>query len=255
MNPRALTTALLIVLCSAASATEPKALELSRQLVRKADYRATGRMVRVEAGGKRMSFGISLRAHWFGTGLKVAVEVNSPANARVHALIEMQPGGKNTILVAHPGDKLPMSLPFERWTEGPAGEAFSWEDLMEDALFWAGQQDAGAANYGARTCQLVRSTPAGEDRSHYSQVSSWLDATTGFPAHVEKTEKGSGHVKEFTYMGIHQSFGVWFANQIESRVRGKEGEVILIIERGSPAAHLTEKDFANDQITRFQEAK
>jgi hypothetical protein len=71
---------------------------------------------------------------------------------------------------------------------------------------------------------------------------------------VEKTLKGSGGVKEFTYFGLRHDGGVWSASQVEAKLRGHAGSTLLIIDRGSPSAHLTLNDFSPAQIVHFQDS-
>ena len=131
-----------------ASAADVQAvLATPRQNIEKADFRASGRLVRVDASGARTSYGISIKAHWFPGVLRVRLEIVPPASekakagldARAHVLLEMRPSGQNAILIAHPGDKAPVALPFDKWSDGPLGEGFSYEDLLEQQYFWPGQ--------------------------------------------------------------------------------------------------------------------
>jgi len=149
-----------ILLPIAAHAADVKtALAAPRARIESADYRASGHLIRVQANGIRTSFPITIKAHWFPGVLRVFIEAASPANERVHVLLEMHPGGKNTILIAHPGDTAAAALPFDKWSDGPLGEQFSYEDFMEAPYFWAGQTSLGQAKYGSRTCDLVLSDP------------------------------------------------------------------------------------------------
>jgi hypothetical protein len=236
---------------AARASTDQGALAKARQSVETADYTLKGRLVRVDESGKRTSLGVSIKAHWFPKTLRVLLEVNSPAQDRVHVLLEARPGGRSTILIAHPGDKKPSELPFDKWTEGPLGEGFSYEDFLDVPYLWTGQRDTGQVKRGARECELIISTPGAGDITHYSSVKSWLDLESGFPVYVEKTLKGTGIVKEFTYFGLRQNQGVWSANQVEVKIRGRSGSMLLIIDRGSPKAHLQLKDFSSTQLTHF----
>jgi hypothetical protein len=163
----------------------------------------------------------------------------------------MRPNGQSSISIAHPGDKSPTVLPVEKWSEGPLGPGFGYEDLLEQQYFWTGQASEGKARFGARDCIIVKSTPGPTDRSHYAQVKTWLDPSIGFPVYVEKTVKESGVVKEFTYYGIRHEEGVWSAHQVEVKVRGQSGSTLLILDRGSARANLTLADFSPAQLTKF----
>ena len=243
---------LVLVLPLAAHAAAPTgALAAARKQVQAADYSAKGHLVRVDGDGKRTSYGVSIKAHWFPGVLRVLLEVNSPARARVHVLLEMRPGGPNTIQIAYPGDAKPAVLPFSKWTEGPLGEGFSDEDFLEEPYFWPGQRDLGEVKFGARLCDLVLSTPGEADRTHFASVKSWLDQKSGVPVYVEKTMKGSGSVKEFTSFGLRRTDGVWSASQVEEKTRGRAGSTLLIIDRGTARAHLHMKDFNPSQLTHF----
>jgi hypothetical protein len=221
------------------------------QRLQTADYRATGHLVRVDAAGARTSYPITLKVHWFPGVLRILCEIGGIGNARVHILLEMRPNGQNSIHMAHPGDKVPVSLPFEKWSDGPLGAGFSYEDLLEPQYFWPGQTLAGETKFGARDCDLLKSTPGPSDRTHYAEVRTWLDRSIGYPVYVEKSLKASGTVKEFTYYGLRQNGGVWSASQVEGKIRGQAGSTLLIIDRGSTRARLDLRDFGSEQLTHF----
>jgi hypothetical protein len=245
----------------AAQATDAHSLLAApRQRIESADYRASGHLVRVQANGVRISYPITIKAHWFPGVLRVLLELGSAprtdadslvsAHVPAHILLEMRPGGRNTILIAHPGDKEPTALPFEKWSEGPFGNEFSYEDFLEAQDFWANQMALGADKFGARDCDKLKSTPGAPDKTHYAEVTTWLDHGIGFPVYVEKTLKG-GTVKEFTYFGLRQEGGVWSAHQVEAKIRGQAGSTLLIIDRGAPKANLSLKDFTPAQLMHF----
>jgi hypothetical protein len=226
-------------------------LAAARLQIESADYRLSGRLVRVDESGARTSDGVTIKARWFPGVFRVLFEVTSPAGARVHVLLEMRPSGGSAIQIAHPGDAKPAELPFDKWTDGPLGEAFSYEDLLEAPLFWANQTALGEAKFGARSCESVKSTPGAADRTHYAEVTTMLDRASSFPVYVEKALKNSGNVKEFTYFGLRHTQGVWSATQVEAKIRGRAGSTLLIIDRGSAQAHLDLKDFSPTQLTHF----
>lgn len=224
-----------------------------RKRIETADFRATGHLVWVQANGARISNPITIRAHWFPGVLREFVEIGASANSRsaTHALLEMRPNGQSSITIAHPGDKTATVLPVEKWSEGPLGPGFGYEDLLEQQYFWPEQTSEGNAKFGARNCVIVKSAPGASDRTHYAEVKTWLDPSIGFPAYVEKTVRESGAVKQFTYYGIRHEEGVWSAHQVEVKVRGQSGSTLLIIDRGSAKAHLTLADFSPAQLTKF----
>ncbi len=252
MTLRAFTLVVSMLLPMAAVAADiPGPLALAKKQVETADYRMAGHLVRVDEKGTRTSYGVSMRAHWFPGILRVLFDVVSPADARVHVLLEMRPGGEDTIQIAHPGDARATVLPFEKWSEGPLGPGFSYEDFLEAPYFWSSQVAEANAKFGARNCAVIVSKPGEIERTHYVQVKSWLDAENGFPVHVEKTTKGAGMVKEFNYFGLRQRQGTWYANHVEVKIRGHSGSTLLIIDSGSARAHLDLKDFSTAQLTHF----
>jgi hypothetical protein len=215
----------------------------------------------VDANGTRTSDGITIKAHWFPGVLRVLVEIGTTsktganslvsAHIPIHILLEMRPNGQTTIQIAHPGDKAPTIMPFDKWSDGPLGPGFSYEDFLEPQYFWANQTALEETKYGARDCDVVKSTPAATDRTHYAGIQTWLDHGIGFPVYVEKTLKGTGAVKEFTYIGLRHDGGVWSASQVEVKTHGHAGSTLLIIDRGSPKANLGLGDFSPEQLTRF----
>jgi hypothetical protein len=179
------------------------------------------------------------------------VDIQSPDEAREHILLEMHPDGENVIQIAHPGDTTPETLPFDKWTEGPLGADFNFEDFLEPQYFWPNQTVLEKTKFGARECDVVKSAPNSEDLTHYTSIKTWLDHSIGFPVYVEKTLKLSGAVKEFTYFGLRQTDGFWSASQVEVKVRGKGGSTLLIIDRGTAKANLTLGDFSPERLIQF----
>jgi hypothetical protein len=255
--------AIAAVLLSATSAFAADArteIAQVRRAIETSDYRATGKLVRVEPGGNRLSYGLSIRAHWFPGVLRALIEIAPPAgtagkaaqDGRMRILFEMRPGGQNTIRVARPGSGLAV-LPFEKWKDGPFESDFSYEDFLESQYYWPGQSIVKRARFGARDCDVLKSTPGATDRTHYAEVETWLDSTIAYPVYAEKTMKNGAAVKEFTYMGLRQSGGVWSASQIKSKLHGRSGSTLLIVERGSTKANLTAMDFSPERISHFED--
>lgn len=262
MNLATVAVAAMLLLPAGAQAADVRAvLASARKQIEAADYRATGKLVVVDGAGKRTSYGLAIKAHWFPGILRVLVEIDPPAEAAAHArpdervriLLEMRPDGRNAIRVAHPHGAGLSAQPFEEWADHLFGGVFSYEDFLEPQYYWQDQTILKIAPFGARMCDVLKSTPGASDRTHYAEVQTWLDRTIGYPVYVEKTLKGGGVVKQFTYMGLRQTAGIWSASQIEAKVRGRAGSTLLIVQRGSVKANLSAKDFSPEQIGHFED--
>lgn len=225
----------------------------SRQRIEKLDYRATGRLTRVETDGKRTSYKFVGKAHWFPDGLRLIVEISGPGSEKTTLLLHMTVSGHVTIEAILPGEKAASVLPFERWNDPLVGTDFSYEDMVENQFFWKNQQLLPPEKYGARDCFVLKSVPGPQDRTHDDSVTSWIDRSILFPVHVVKTLHGTGQQKEFIYYGLRQIGGVWTAMQAEAKLLGKPGSSILAIERGSPKANLGRKDFDISQSSAEEE--
>jgi hypothetical protein len=261
INAAIIVASLLLSAVSARSA-DPKpadahaVLARARQQIETADYRAAGRLVTIDAAGKRTSNVITIKAHWFPGVLRALIDIvppPGPAAARIRMLLEMRPGGQSTIRIAHPGAPGLTALPYEKWDDDIFGGVFSYEDFLESQYYWQNQSILKTARYGARDCDVLKSTPGASDRTHNAEVQTWLDHTIAYPVYVEKTLKDKATVKQVTYMGLRQSGGVWSATQIEAKIRGRAGSTLLIVERGSTKANLTLKDFSPEQVGRFED--
>jgi hypothetical protein len=258
---RAASIATLTPLLCAQTVNLNDLLTSMRKRIETADFRATGHLVWVEPSGARLTYPITIKAHWFPGVLRELVEIGTASKApgnppsgsslATHALLEFRPNGQTSITIAHPGEKSPTTLPIEKWSEGPLGPGFGYEDLLEQQYFWSDQTSEGNAKFGARDCVIVKSTPGASDRTRYALIKTWLDPTIAFPAYVEKTVKQSGVVKEFTYYGIRHEEGVWSAHQVEVKLRGQSGSTLLILDRGSAKANLTLSDFNPALLTKF----
>lgn len=251
--------ALLALPACAADTSAP--LAIPRQSIQTADFRVTGQLVRVDEDGTRHSSPITIKAHWFPGVFRELVEVGSaakmgaasPAHTRAvtHILLEMRPNGKNSIQVAHQGDSAPSELPLDKWSDGPLGPGYSYEDFFEPEYFWPGQSIQENVKFGARDCNLVTSKPGPDDRTNYAQTRIWLDQSISFPVYEEKTLKSTGAIKQFTSLGLRHDLGVWSAHEIEAKTKGQQGSTLLIIERGSPRAKLSASDFGTAQLMHF----
>ncbi len=260
--PLALAAALLVPI-AAQAADAHSALEASRQRVQTADYRASGHIVRVQANGARKSYPITIKAHWFPGVLRVYVEISNAANSGPDSAVTAHTSRASFWRCGHGQEhyfdcakrrQAGQPLPFDKWSEGLMGAAFSYEDFLEGQYFWAEQTAMGVKKFGSRDCDGLKSRPGETDQTHYAEVTSWLDHGNGFPVYVEKM-LNNGAVKEFTSFGIRQEGGVWSAHQIEAKMRGQAGSTLLIFDRGTPKAHLSMKDFALEQLTHFQDGK
>lgn len=270
--------ALLVAMALAALSAIPAhaadasaALTAERHEIRTADYRVSGHLIRVQANGVRISLPVTIEARWFPGVLRIRLEVGDaskpaaspsanpsadpapPLFPPARALLEMRPTGEDSIWVAHRGDKSPTLLPFDKWNDGPLGPGFAWEDFLEQQYFWPEQTLEPAAKFGARDCDVIESAPGAAGHTHYAQVKTWLDRSIGFPVYAEKTMKGSGVQKQFTYFGLRHNGGVWSASQVEEITRGQGGKTLLVIDRGTAGANLSLKDFSPDQLVNFQD--
>ena len=219
------------------------ALTGSRQRIEKLDYRATGRLTRMEGNGKRTSYKFVGKAHWFPDGLRLLCEISGPGSEKTSLLLHMSVSGHVTIEAVLPGEKAASVLPFERWNDPVVGTDFSYEDMIESQFFWKNQKLLAPEKYGARDCFVLKSMSGSQDRTHYDSVTSWIDRGILYPVHVVKTLRGTGQQKEFIYYGLRQVGGAWSASQVEAKVQGKTGSSMLVIEGGSGKANLGRKDF------------
>jgi hypothetical protein len=257
--------AMLLIATTAHAADARAVIAVARHRIETADFRAAGRLVRVDAGGNRISNAITIEAHWFPGVLRALVEIVPPRtpagnarqdarqDARVSILLEMRPNGQSTIRIFRPHESAPASLPFDKWSESVFGSDFNYEDFLQPEYYWQGQTILKSARFGARDCDVLKSTPGALDHSHYAEVQTWLDQTIGYPVYVEKTLKDGGVVKAFTYFGLSQSGGVWSARQVQVKIHGRPGSTLLIIERGSTKANLSLRDFSPGQISQFED--
>lgn len=235
----------------AAAADLHSVLATPRHRVETADFRVAARLVQVDSKGNRRTLPLTIQALGSPGILRVLIETGKPK--RAHVLLEMRTDGHKTILLAHPGDKIPEALPFAQWSDGLLGPGFSYEDFLDQQYFWPDQSLVEQTRYGARLCDVLKSIPGPADRTHYAEIQTWLDHTIGFPVLVKKTLKGSGIVKEFTYMGLRHDDGVWSATQVEEKTTGQTGSTLLIIDRGTARANLTPGNFSPDNLTHFQD--
>ena len=237
----------------------------ARQRVEATDSRASGRLVRVDANGNHITNHFEIKAHFFPGVLRVLLEVDPSRTSaeeanqgptqetRLSFLFETHPDGQGTIRIFRPHESASALLPFSKWSEGVSGGKFSYEDFLQPEFFWQHQTKLKSARLGTHECDVLESVPGAADRSHYAEVQTWIDQTTGYPMYVEKISKEPALLKEFTSLGLTQSGGVWAARQVEAKVHSRPGSTLLIFEHGSTKAHLTPKDFSPEQIEMLED--
>ena len=228
---------------------------ITRKQIQNSDFRVSGHLIAIDPSGERVSYPITIKTHWFPGELRMFVDLGQPSGTRremrQHILLVMRANGGSEIRIADPGDASARLLPFEKWNDDLLGPGFNYEDFLEQQYFWPGQTSEGMAKFGARDCDVIKSTPGAEFQTHYAEVKTWVDPTIGFPVYAEKTLKHSGLVKEFTSYGVRQEEGHWFAHQVEVKARGQAGSTLLIFDRGSAKAKLTSADFSPAALTHF----
>lgn len=215
----------------------------SRQRIEKLDYRVTGKLTRLEAGGKRTSYKFAAKAHWFPDGLRMLCEITGPGSEKTSFLLHMTATGHLTIESLLPGQKAASVLPFERWNDSLVGSDFSYEDMVENQFFWKNQELQPPEKCGTRDCFVLKSTSGSQDKTYYDSVTSSIDRSNMIPMHVVKTLRATKQQKDFVSYGLRQVSGVWTATRIEAKLQGKPGSSILEFDRGSPKANLQLKDF------------
>ena len=248
--PHRLVAFLLLSVALLPAATREEVVARVRSLRNATDYTASARLVRVSASGGRNNTSIAFRAHAFPDGLRIFCDVTAPPPARARLLLFVPSLGPATIRIGHPGDRSPKELPMDRWGDSLLGTDFTYEDLLENYVLWRRQSLLPEAQYGARSCLVLRSEPGPGDHSQYASVTSWLDREIYHAVKVEKVVKTSGEVRVFIYYGLRQVKGVWSASQIECRVAGEPGSSLLIINRGTEKPHLDRAAFDPALLTK-----
>jgi hypothetical protein len=229
---------------SAAAAGSLKAvLATARARVEKSDVRASGHLVQVTANGARINNSLDLESHSFPDGLRTMITVTTPDHTRVRYLLVQDESGRTTIEALGKGERTPARLPPEHWGEGVAGTFFYPEDFADGQFFWAKQTVLPPQKYGARDCFVLKSEPGPGQPTQYASVTTWMDQKTGSPVYVEAVPKNGGPTKQFVFYALEQIGGLWLSRQVEAKLNGKPGSTILLIDHGSPHAHLTRKDF------------
>jgi hypothetical protein len=237
--------------CSAQTTTKPAAsagslkaiLAAARARVEQSDVRASGRLIAIAANGARINNNLALASHSFPDGLRTMVTVTAPDHASVRYLLIQDLAGHTTIEALRKGDAAPVKLPPEHWGEDVAGTLFYPEDFADGQFFWSKQTVLPPQKYGARDCFVLKSEPGPGQPTIYASVTTWLDQKTGASVYIEAVPKNGEPTKQFVFYGIEQIGGTWLSRQIEVKIAGKPGSSMLLIEHGSPHAHLQHKDF------------
>ncbi|HEX4038562.1 MAG TPA: outer membrane lipoprotein-sorting protein [Acidobacteriaceae bacterium] len=225
-------------------------LSQERSRMEQTDVRGSGRLVAVAASGARTNNNITIESHWFpagsgeAAGLRTLVVVDMPAKGTVRYLLAMEPSGRTSIEVLRRGESAPRRLAQEQWGEEVAGTLFYPEDFFDGQFFWTHQSLLPEQKYGARPCYVLKSEPGAGQFSQYSSVTTYLDQKSGAPVFVEAAGRNGAPTRQFVFFDLEQNGGVWNARQVEVKMSGRGGSSLLLIDHGSPHAHLQRKDFS-----------
>ena len=135
--------------------SHPRRTRASRS--RYADYRATGRLVTIDAGGKRINYAITIKAHWFPGRSARADRHRSPSGATARS----NPHPARDAPAARTRSALRIRVP-QAWSLCPTtsgttmsyGGTFSYEDFLESQYYWQNQSILKTAQL--RRAQLRR---------------------------------------------------------------------------------------------------
>ena len=158
--------ATMLLPMAAPAEAPPGPLAAARQQLESADYRLIGHLVRVDGNGARTSYAVNISAHWFPGVLRVLFEVASPAEARVHLLVETRPDGKSTIQTCASGRCSPPAvLPFDKWSDGPVGGGIQLRGFSRGSVLSGGADGTREKPSSARAIAilLVSRPGAGQD--------------------------------------------------------------------------------------------
>jgi len=148
--------AILPLAIPAAASDASAVVAASRQRVQAADFRASGHLVRVDADGQtlerrhyRESALVSRRPARHGRDY-VPSRSTCPYSARdAPQWAKCDPNC--------PSRRQDSLYPaFDKWTDGPLGTGFSYEDFLEAQYFWPSQA-VEETKYGMRDCDLLKS--------------------------------------------------------------------------------------------------
>jgi hypothetical protein len=219
-------------------------LTQERARIEQTDIRASGRLVEVAADGDRTNHTITLESHWFpDSGLRTLLTLDTPGQGTTRYLLSMESSGRTSIEVLRPGETAPTRLPVNEWSQGVAGTLFAPEDFFDGQFFWMRQTLLPNQNYGARACFVLKSEPGPGQLSQYARVTTFLDQKTLAPVYVEAAPR-NGAARQFVFYDLEANGGVWNSRQVEAKRTGQPGSSLLLIEHGSPHAHLDRKDFS-----------
>jgi hypothetical protein len=224
--------------------TITQVMERIRSLRRATDVRTEGRLVRLDATGRRTTSQFRMRARSFPGTIKVLYEVTDPAADRIRLLIDARESGGLGMQVARERDLQARDLGPSHAGDALLESGLAYEDLADAHFSWRDQRLTGEEPCGDRHCYVISSRPDSEADSHYATVTSWIDKDICFPIVVRKRVRGATVVKEFTYHGLRQSKGQWGARQVDVRLEGSPQRTLLVVTRGSAKAGLTAEDFA-----------
>ncbi len=157
--------ALAPLLCAqAANLNINDLLATQRKQIETADFRATGHLVcdRCSRRSPQLSHHdqgalVSRRAARLGRDRAAAVSRTGICGNTF--CLRCDPMARTRFVLPIPATRLRALFPLKSGTLDPLGPGFNYEDFLEQQYFWPGQTSEGQAKFGARNCDVIRSTP------------------------------------------------------------------------------------------------
>ena len=226
------------------TATIAQVMEAIQSRRRATDFKTEGRLVRLDAAGRRTTSQFRMKVKSFPGTVKVLWEVTDPPADRLRLLVESRETGGLLMRLARERGPGVEDLSPEDAGDALLDSSLAYEDLADAHFSWRDQRLMGEETCGGnRNCYVIRSQSDSGTDSHYAAVTSWVDKGIYFPIVVRKRVRGSAVVKEFTYRGLRQSKGQWGARQIDVRIEGSPLRTLIVVTGGSGRAGLGAEDF------------
>ena len=197
-----------------------------------------------------MSYPITIKTHWFPGVLRIFVDLGQPPRRRTAQCASIfcskcTPTATIPFASPIPATNPHSLLPFDKWNDGIRRLRVQLRGLPRRTVLLARPASEGTVKFGARDCDVVKSTPGSADKAHYAEVNTWIDPAIGFPVYVEKTLKGTPRsVKEFTSFGLRQRRGRLVRAPGRSEKSRPAGLNAAYYRPGSAKANLTAADFS-----------
>lgn len=198
----------------------------------------------IKGGSASTTLQLEIKSRRTPSASEVVYQVLFPRERKGEAVIVRKTAGSlgSVSLVSASGAV--KSLESSQMTGALFDSDLSYEDSVDNFFGWEHQTIVGTEKVNGVNCQILESKPGKKDRSSYTSVKSWIDATRLVPLRVDKLVGGGRQARRIDTMSVHDDDGRYVPENLIVRRPGQETTTKFDGSRLKRGMNYSDSDFS-----------